>query len=148
MLTQAKLFSLWEKFKEFPVAFDDFGRGSFEEFVNAFWAKDSIFYEIGDELGIACARGVRPRLDAVIHMVMFDRRLRGREPLFIEILKDLFDSMKLRRVTAGIPENRTITMRLLKRLGFSREGIIRQAFLTDGKYMDLHVFGILREEVL
>ena len=57
-----------------------------------------------------------------------------------------FRDLGLRRVyTAVLPEN-VRSIRLLRRLGFRTEGRARQDRLVDGRYRDLVLFGLLREQ--
>jgi hypothetical protein len=132
---------------EFEIAWDDFSRGDFDGFVERLMRPDSIFVDIGPGIGLACGAGVRPRLDMVLHLVMFDRRLRGRESLLKEIIGYFFDKLQLRRVTCVIGEDAKTALKLVSRLGFVHEGTMRHAILRGGKYIDAQVFGMLKEEL-
>lgn len=148
-LSPGKLEWLWEKVKAFPQVFDDYSKDDFNDFAGKFLVRSNVFVDIGPGLGLAAGFGVRVGLDAVVHLVMFDRRLRGREWLFKEIMGYFFRVLKLRRMTMIVPagvKTRT-TVRLAERIGFKLEGTMRQAMLIDGKYMDNVVYGILREEL-
>lgn len=151
VLTKEKLASLWAQFKDFPIAFDDVTKGDPQHFMKVMFDPTNVFYEIYNQddvtVGIASAASVRPRLDAVIHLTMFDRRLRGREGLFRSILTDLFEKAALRRVTAAVPGNRATTRKLLERLGFVHEGVLREAMPMDGSFIDVGIYGLLREEL-
>ena len=147
VLTPGKLEFLWKQFQRFPIAFDDFHRGNYDEFVKPFLAPQNVFVDIGPNLGLAAGFAVKPGLDAVLHLVMFDRRLRGREPLFKEIMRYFFDALKLRRMTAMLADDATTGVKLVERLGFHLEGTMRCAILRDGQYHDCLIYGIFREEV-
>ena len=147
VLTREKIASLWEKFKQFPVMFDDLTKGDYNLYINALMSPNSLFYEIGDEVGIAAATNINLRVDAVVHLIMFDRRLRGREEVILEILDDVFTRGRLARVTAAFPANRTTTRKLVERLGFAHEGTLRNGMLIDGLYEDVIIYGLLREEM-
>jgi len=147
VLTTEKIRSLWEKFQKFPIAFDDFTKGDMDHFIAGLMDRNSVFFEIGDELGLAAATAIRPRLDAFVHLIMFDLRLRGREDLFKNMIRYVVDEFALRRISAAVPENRGAAGALLKRLGFTEEGTLRKAFMSDGGYLDIKLFGILREEL-
>src|SRR2546422_430410 len=77
VLTDKKIDELWEKIQQFPQVFDDFSRGNKQMFINNLLSPTNIFVDISDGLGLAAGFGVRPRAGAVVHLVMFDRRLRG-----------------------------------------------------------------------
>lgn len=133
--------------QEFPQAFDDFSKGSFDDFTQRFFVRSNIFVDIGPGLGLGAGFGVRPGLDAVLHLVMFDRRLRGREWLFKDIMKYFFDRLNLRRMTMIVTEDAKTAIKLAQRLGFKHEGTMRQAALIDGNFLDMPVYGILKEEI-
>ncbi|WP_437967619.1 GNAT family protein [Sorangium sp. So ce260] len=63
------------------------------------------------------------------------------------VLRFGFASMDLHRVEAQIdPENRA-SARVLERLGFAREGLLRQNWYHDGRYTDTAVYGLLRDDL-
>lgn len=146
IMTEQSVRDLWARLQDFPQIFDDFGKNDYEGFVNKLLTRTNVFIDIGPGVGLACAYGVRPGLDMVLHLVMFDRRLRGREPLFLEIMGHFFEKLKLRRMTAIIVEDCKTAIKLVERLGFAREGCMPQACLRDSKYLDVFLYGILRED--
>lgn len=137
---------MWQRLQAFPQVFDDFGRGDFKGLLAKLSRRDNLFFDIGPGLGLACAFAVRPGLDAVIHLVMFDRKLRGREGVFLDILRWGFERLQLRRCTAMLPADARTGRKLLERLGFVQEGLMREAMLREGKLVDLEIYGMLREE--
>ena len=150
VLVSGKLEYLWNRMKMYPQVFDDVIPRTFEAFRDTMLAPTNQFYEIldGEEIvGLAAATQVRPTLDANMHVVMFDRRLRGREPVLLEALRDFGIRAKLRRMTVVLPEDNRTAIKLVGRLGFKLEGVMRKAHLRDGIYRDYHVFGILAEEL-
>lgn len=150
VLSKGKLEYLWDRMRQYPQVFDDVIPRTFEAFKEGMLAPTNQFYEIllGDEtIGLAAATQVRPRLDANMHVVLFDRRLRGREPVLLDALRDFGIRAKLRRMTVVLPEDNRTAIKLVGRLGFKLEGVMRKAHLRDGIYRDYHVFGILAEEL-
>jgi L-amino acid N-acyltransferase YncA len=136
--------------RQYPQVFDDVIPRTFEAFKEGMLAPTNQFYEIvqGEEtLGLAAATQVRPRLDANMHVVMFDRRLRGREPVLLAAMRDFALRAQLRRMTVILPEDNRTAIKLVGRLGFKLEGVVRKAHLRDGIYRDCHLFGILAEEL-
>lgn len=144
--TEQAVKDLWEKLQEFPQVFDDYGKDDFESFLGKIMHRNNIFIDIGPGVGLACGFAVRPRLDLVLHLVMFDRRLRGREELFMEIMDYFFQKLQLRRMTAMIADDCKTAIKLVQRLGFQLEGIMREALKRDGKLYDVQLYGILQEE--
>ena len=147
VLTEDKIRWLWDQMQQFPQLWDDFNRNDFDTFVAKLMYARNIFVDIGPGIGIAAGMGVKPGLDMVIHLVMFDRRLRGREPTFLAILHEFVSLLKLQRVTAIIPQDCTLAIRLVKRLGFTEEGMLKNATIRDGKLLNVYVFGLLKDEL-
>ena len=57
-----------------------------------------------------------------------------------------FEAMELHRVEANIhPANRA-SARVLERLGFVQEGLLREAFCQDGLFTDNAVYGLLQRD--
>ena len=146
VLTKPKIQYLWERAMEFPIVADDFTYGNFELFMNMLTSPSNLFYEIGDGVGLVSVTNVRPEMDGVFHFVMYDRHLRGKENALKEILLDVFRMARLRRLSCFIPADRETGMNLIRRLGFVHEGKLRDGFRRAGKYIDLDLFGLLREE--
>ncbi|MES2594778.1 MAG: GNAT family N-acetyltransferase [Verrucomicrobiota bacterium] len=57
-----------------------------------------------------------------------------------------FQEMGLRRIEARAEAENVASTGLLKSLGFTPEGVLRERWITDGKPMDAHVFGLLQSE--
>jgi len=57
-----------------------------------------------------------------------------------------FGSMALRRLEAEVDPGNLSSGRLLKRLGFTREGLLRQRWVDKGKAHDVETYGLLRDE--
>lgn len=57
-----------------------------------------------------------------------------------------FGAMGLRRIEAEVDTANEASARLLQRLGFTKEGVLRQRWVTKGKAKDVEVYGLLRNE--
>jgi RimJ/RimL family protein N-acetyltransferase len=57
------------------------------------------------------------------------------------------DVLGLRRIEAKVYEYNALSVNTLKRNGCVQEGVLRKAAFKDGRYWDVLVFGILREEI-
>ena len=57
------------------------------------------------------------------------------------------DVLGLRRVEAKVYEYNVLSMNSLRRNGFRQEGVLRQAGYDGGRYWDVVVFGILKDEI-
>jgi RimJ/RimL family protein N-acetyltransferase len=57
-----------------------------------------------------------------------------------------FDSMNLRRLEAEVDTRNQASARLLCKLGFIREGLLRQRWVSKGETKDVEIYGLLRNE--
>lgn len=62
------------------------------------------------------------------------------------ILAYLFDSMQLRRIEADIDPRNHGSCRLVERLGFVREGVLRERWNVNDELCDSAIYGLLRDE--
>jgi len=64
------------------------------------------------------------------------------------LLDSAFGTMGLRRLEDEVDTANAPSARLLQRLGFTNEGLLRQRWMTNGKAKDVEVYGLLRNEWL
>lgn len=57
-----------------------------------------------------------------------------------------FDVLKLRRLEADVDPRNISSIRTLKRLGFQREGFLRERWHVDGEIQDALFYGLLHHE--
>ena len=57
-----------------------------------------------------------------------------------------FDTYALRRLEAEVNPANDPSNRLLQKLGFRKEGLLRQRWFNKGSAHDTHIYGLLREE--
>jgi len=57
-----------------------------------------------------------------------------------------FGTMGLRRLEAEVDTRNRSSVRLLERLGFTREGLLRQRWVAKGEEKDVEMFGLLRSD--
>ncbi len=69
----------------------------------------------------------------------------GREVLEA-MISHCFKTLDMNRIGAEIYAFNERSIRLFERAGFSREGIIRQSVMKNGRYEDEYVYGLLRDE--
>src|SRR5690606_20120061 len=62
------------------------------------------------------------------------------------VLRFAFDRMDLHRVEADTHPDNAASLRLLERLGFRREGHLRERWFTFGAWSDSVLLGLLRSE--
>jgi RimJ/RimL family protein N-acetyltransferase len=150
VLTNEKIESLWVDFSKFWQVFDDVMPKTFEVFKQTLLQPYNAFYELLDGekvVGLASGMGIRPTVDAVIHLALFDRRLRGREFVLLLCLGDFMVKYKLRRVTAFLADDNPMAQKLARRIGFVHEGTMRAGMKRRGQFHDLQMYGMLIEEL-
>jgi RimJ/RimL family protein N-acetyltransferase len=62
------------------------------------------------------------------------------------LLGSAFGTMGLRRLEAEVDTRNGSSARLLQRLGFTKEGLLRQRWVTKGEAKDVEMYGLLRNE--
>jgi [ribosomal protein S5]-alanine N-acetyltransferase len=62
------------------------------------------------------------------------------------LLERAFETLKLERIVAEVHSSNERSLRLMARLGFVREGVLRQHETYRGQKQDVILFGLLRNE--
>ncbi|PCR91755.1 GNAT family N-acetyltransferase [Natrinema ejinorense] len=62
------------------------------------------------------------------------------------VVRYAFDQLGLHRIAARVFEFNEPSKQLLETIGFSREGVHRDAEFVDGEYRDVYWYGLLEEE--
>ena len=62
------------------------------------------------------------------------------------LLAYCFEVLDLRRIEADVDPRNTASIQTLERLGFQREGFLRERWEVDGEIQDALFYGLLREE--
>jgi [ribosomal protein S5]-alanine N-acetyltransferase len=57
-----------------------------------------------------------------------------------------FEQLELHRLEADVDPRNERSLRLLERLGFRREGLLRERYFVDGERQDTVILGLLRTE--
>jgi len=90
-----------------------------------------------------------PLVDILIHAFV-DRDFKGRwltRAMIKEVFDYPFESLFLPRISAYcIPGYTADTRNFLEGLGFKHEGTIRKGARTQGRYYDVFMYGLLKEE--
>jgi len=87
---------------------------------------------------------------AMIGLFIGDRAMwgRGHASAAVRLMLDYaFTVENLERVYAHVYGFNTRSLRLMQRVGFTPEGILRQHEIHNGRRQDLHVFGMLKHEL-
>lgn len=65
---------------------------------------------------------------------------------YIAMIKYAFNQMNLNCISTGNIEYNTITEHIKDKLGFKKEGVLRQRVFKNGKYHNIHVWSILKDD--
>lgn len=63
-----------------------------------------------------------------------------------KILKHAFNNLNLNRIALRVIPNNMRAIKLYESVGFKQEGILRQALFKNGKYIDLIIMSLLKED--
>lgn len=138
---------LGAKILSIPNLFDDRFHGELG-LANLILRRDTVMLEIGDEDGILYAEGVEPGGVAVVHIITFNGRARkDLDRILTESADWAFRTFGLKLLSAWIPAHNTLALRLMTRLRWHRDGIIRSWLRFDGQLEDCHVFSLSPEEL-
>lgn len=138
---------LWECLMTQDYAYDDLAKGNPQAFLGPLFAGMGEWYEIGNS-GLILVNGIVPKCNADIHYVVWDVELSVKDILALArtVMDDLFIRLELNHLTAFIPAFNKQAIRLATLNGFKYEGELRKVFLKNGKYHNVQIHGILREE--
>ena len=97
--------------------------------------------------------GFQPKMDTLDdadELIERTRRLAADRSIFAGAVALLagfaFDVLGLRRLEADVDPRNTASLRLLERLGFVREGHLRERWILGGEIQDAVFYGLLRRE--
>ena len=146
-VTLQRLINLWDRIKGFDPLFSDDARWDFNRFCNKVCSRETILFELTDGNGIMFITDLHIGHYAQVHAVFFDRKLSIR----INVIKDcivwVFTVFSLVRLEAIVPEfTRALIRALTNKLSFKFEGRMRKRMKYHGRFNDLLIYSLLREE--
>lgn len=144
--TVTNLEELWEKVSKYDSLFDE-GEKVKEKFFARVLSPSTVLLQLKDKMAIMYLYDIVPGHVAEIHAVFFDKILSRRQPVLMDCLTWAFVNFNLVRIEASIPEfARTLCRILEKKLHFTKEGRLRLRSKCGGRFCDLFIFSLLREE--
>lgn len=136
----------------YRTLFSDLTRGDESNFVAVMCKPYSLWIEVMNDhvpVGVIYFTELDMEIDCNAHMIFFDRKPSEKFLVCKQLLEEMFkEHPRLERMSATVPGIYFSTLQLAKRLGFKLEGIKRHGTLMNGRWIDLKMLGILREEVL
>jgi RimJ/RimL family protein N-acetyltransferase len=149
-LSPDKVDALWQMLQKHKTLFSDVTAGNKENFVQALIAPNTMWFEVREEgvlVGVIWFGQMYEVTDCLAHMVFFDRRPAEKLEVSREMMRWMFKSFPIHRITVMPPVIYYAVIRLLEKLGMRQEGRKRESVLLGGKWVDQLIFGILRTEV-
>lgn len=61
--------------------------------------------------------------------------------------KFLFENYSFNHLTASIYEGNIASMKVIQKAGFVLEGVLRKNVFKENKFLDQHIYGLLKEEI-
>lgn len=153
-LTLERFRKYHEKLTQFDTLFNDYIGDSFEAFVRCFVGQDAsgelhakgLLWEV-DDVGILYLTDIAPGAEAQAHFTFWDQRFRGREKLLREMCKYVIENFHFHRLFAEVPLYARPTLELVERIGFKKEGRMRDAVKYKGDWFDVNLYSLLEQEV-
>lgn len=149
-LADDKLDRLWNVLQRHKTLFSDFTKGDKSVWVSLVTRPDTYWLEVynatEDELvGLIYFENVIG-VDIDAHLVYFDRKPAEKVEVTRSVLRYMFDTFPIQRISVTIPVIYNATGRMLDKLGFKREGKKRASVLLGGHWVDQYMYGLLRSE--
>lgn len=140
-LEMEKLDYIWEMLQQNLDMFDDYTPFNKNDLETLLFGPSSISFEIGDGVGVTTL--VIQGTNAWVQMVMWDWKFRD---YICRQLIDFAFSNGLVRLTSTVTEDRRHARDLVTGLGFKLEGCMRKAFHRGGRYLDVEIYGLTKED--
>lgn len=147
-----KVQELWIEYSQHDTLFSDYTLGKVEPFLDVMFASNAVvaeIYNIDEEVpaGAMMITRVLKNFDALAHFTLWNGKVRGKEPLFLEMMRMWMREFNLRRLSVEVPGLHKGLIRMIKRLGFQYEGTRREGSIHKETWVDLEMFGILESEL-
>jgi RimJ/RimL family protein N-acetyltransferase len=142
---------MWEQVKRQDYAFDDLSRNDPTSFCLALQAPQTQHFFIGEPnqtpVGWCIIKGLYKHSNPEIHFVVWDPHypLSKIKAAGREVLSWIFKTWQCNRVTGAIPQFNDQAKRFALMLRFQHEGTLKQAVLYHGRWVDVQLFGLLKE---
>jgi RimJ/RimL family protein N-acetyltransferase len=144
---------LWENLSQFETLFNDHFEKDFSRFVSAFVRQENgepvptgLMWLV-DDIGMLRLTDMVPLESASAHFIFWDRRFRGREELIRKMLEHVFEKYKFHRIKVEVPLYAQKTLVAVERIGFTKEGRMREAVRYKGEWFDANLYSMLEGDL-
>lgn len=118
-----------------------------ETFAARYVASSSMFFEVGDFGGVFWLSNIVLGHKAVIHIVLWDEKLKGKYVVAKDVIRDIFRLLNLQRLEALVPTTNKRACGYAEKLGFTLEGILRRFDRYDEQLANVAIYSLLKEEL-
>lgn len=149
-LTKEKTQWLWAQIKRFPTLFADNTVDDEENLWRLVSSQNSYWLEVkheGATQGVLYANSIQPGVDAEVHVIFFDRKVKDKVEICKAVVKHLIKLFHLHRISTNIPRIYFSTVALAKGVGFVKEGVRLEVYPIGGRWVDEIVMGLLASKV-
>ena len=154
-LTEAEKYS--ETFAKFRIFVDDVAK-DLNGFLASMMGSRSLWFEVaeavtGEHVGFIYLTDLVPSgterrmVSATFHATVWDANATSRLGVAKRFIRELFRSLRLHRLVAIVPLNKGGAIRVMKRLGFKQEGVLRQVVRYNGAWYSALLLSVLEDEV-
>jgi len=114
-------------------------------FAQVYWAKSSMFFELGQMEGAFWFVNISIGWKATIHIAIWGERLRHQANTMRKMLLEVMDLLQLSKVEAYMPVTNIAVLRFAEKAGFHKEGLLLQWDYYDNEPVDIAVYSIVKE---
>lgn len=145
-----------KEFTKHKIFSDDVPR-DLDSFLTTMLSSNSLWFEVvgqdGENYGFMYLTEFIPSLtekrfiSATFHAVTWDGKAAPRIEIAKEFIRRMFRTFRLHRLAAVIPLPKGGAIRMVKRMGFKEEGVIREAMRYGGQWVNHLLLSVLESEV-
>jgi RimJ/RimL family protein N-acetyltransferase len=137
---------IWRKLQAEENALDDLTKEAGAAFIQMMLAPNILKWELEDN-GIVMLSDIINGVSAQIHYMVWDNPPVSKViSAANELFEFAFNKFQLHRISAPIPSFNKEAKRLATLMGFKFEGEYREAYLKNGKFHNLSIYGLLDRE--
>jgi hypothetical protein len=146
----AQLYRIWQRIEALPYFVDDSLRDPFT-FSSILTSPSSRVFLLGSDRdnpsGLAYAHNIVPGVSACTGIFIWGRDAHGTIEPLRNAMRALVREFSLHKFYGHIAEPNRLSHRLAKRIGFVKEGDLREALCYRGVWTDVFVYSLLASEL-
>jgi hypothetical protein len=119
---------------------------SFDAFLQLYFRKDVMFFEIGDFAGAFWLTDIIPGWRAGVHIITWDEAAKHQSARSRAVLLEVMSLFRFRKLCAFVPTHFEAVARFTEKVGFITEGVEKLGDYYDGRIVDLLILAFFKEE--